>query len=170
MLTDSPLMMEFASFFSFETLFLFLHCLLCNLAKRKSQDPGLSTCDASLCEPEVRALIERECGMVATAEMKQAEVLQRNVTLFRDKFQHVAGSMDEIRCFGCRMLKRQNLFWKKEDKEGCNTTIFDVSLTGDTVVLMLFYLLCFCGFFRARVSLSLGFGCFTDVSSVISSH
>ena len=110
MLTDSPLMMEFASFFSFETLFLFLHCLLCNLAKRKSQDPGLSTCDASLCEPEVRALIERECGMVATAEMKQAEVLQRNVTLFRDKFQHVAGSMDEIRCFGCRMLKRQNLF------------------------------------------------------------
>ena len=87
--------------------------LCATLQKNVSQDGGLSTCDASLCEPEVRALIERECAMVATAEMKQAEVLQRNVTLFRDKFQHVAGSMDEIRCFGCRMLKRQNLFKKR---------------------------------------------------------
>lgn len=34
---------------------------------------GLSALDASLCEPEVRALIERECAMVATAEMKQEE-------------------------------------------------------------------------------------------------
>ncbi|CAK9027740.1 unnamed protein product, partial [Durusdinium trenchii] len=60
---------------------------------------GLSALDASLCEPEVRALIERECAMVATAEMKQEAVLQRNVALFREKFLHVASSMDEVKRF-----------------------------------------------------------------------
>lgn len=35
--------------------------------------------------------------MVAAAEMTMGEVLQRNVALFRRKFQHVAGSMDEVR-------------------------------------------------------------------------
>eukprot|EP00434_Breviolum_minutum_P007759 symbB.v1.2.006845.t1/scaffold408.1/size210514/3 len=67
---------------------------------------GLSTCDASLCEPEVRALIERECGMVATAEMKQAEVLQRNVTLFRDKFQHAASALGEVSKSGSAFAAR----------------------------------------------------------------
>eukprot|EP00913_Durusdinium_trenchii_P034002 g31829.t1 len=51
---------------------------------------GLSALDASLCEPEVRALIERECAMA---------VLQRNVALFREKFLHVASSMDEVKRF-----------------------------------------------------------------------
>lgn len=60
---------------------------------------GLSTCDATLCEPEVRALIERECAMVATAELTSAEVLRRNVALFQGKFQRVAGAMNEVRSF-----------------------------------------------------------------------
>ncbi|CAE7367179.1 unnamed protein product [Symbiodinium natans] len=60
---------------------------------------GLSHLDASLCEPEVRALIERECAMVARAELLQAEVLKRNVDLFRGKFQHVQHSIHELRTF-----------------------------------------------------------------------
>ncbi|CAE7754938.1 RBM39 [Symbiodinium pilosum] len=57
---------------------------------------GLSHLDTSLCEPEVRALIERECAMVARAELQQTEVLKRNIGLFRGKFQHVERSIDEL--------------------------------------------------------------------------
>lgn len=60
---------------------------------------GLSHLDASLCEPEVRALIERECAMVASAELQQDEVLKRNIELFQGKFKHVERSVDELRTF-----------------------------------------------------------------------
>ena len=45
----------------------------------------------------MRALIERECARVASAELTSAEVLRRNVALFRGKFQRLAGAMDEVR-------------------------------------------------------------------------
>ena len=52
---------------------------------------GLKALDSSLVEPEVRALIERECGLVAQGDMLQAQVLRKNVRLFREKFQTAAG-------------------------------------------------------------------------------
>jgi len=70
---------------------------VCHSKPQSPQPQGLSTCDATLCEPEVRALIERECAMVATAELTSAEVLRRNVALFQGKFQRVAGAMNEVR-------------------------------------------------------------------------
>ena len=70
---------------------------VCHSKPQSPQLQGLSTCDATLCEPEVRALIERECAMVATAELTSAEVLRRNVALFQGKFQRMAGAMNEVR-------------------------------------------------------------------------
>ncbi|CAJ1398833.1 unnamed protein product, partial [Effrenium voratum] len=48
---------------------------------------GLSALDASLCQPEVRALIEQQCAQVAMRQLDQEEVLRRNIALFRSKFQ-----------------------------------------------------------------------------------
>eukprot|EP00401_Gymnodinium_catenatum_P056798 CAMPEP_0117593816 /NCGR_PEP_ID=MMETSP0784-20121206/72847_1 /TAXON_ID=39447 /ORGANISM="" /LENGTH=192 /DNA_ID=CAMNT_0005395789 /DNA_START=12 /DNA_END=590 /DNA_ORIENTATION=+ len=48
---------------------------------------ALRRVDGDLCEPEVRALIERECSLVAAAAMEKEDVLRKNVALFQDKFQ-----------------------------------------------------------------------------------
>jgi len=55
----------------------------------------LKQLDRTLVEPEVRALIERECGMVGQGEMQIEEVLARNLSLFRGKLRSVATGLSE---------------------------------------------------------------------------
>eukprot|EP00930_Biecheleria_cincta_P004385 TRINITY_DN10529_c1_g1_i1.p1 TRINITY_DN10529_c1_g1~~TRINITY_DN10529_c1_g1_i1.p1 ORF type:complete len:874 (-),score=152.92 TRINITY_DN10529_c1_g1_i1:46-2640(-) len=58
---------------------------------------GLGRLDASLCEPEVRAVIESECAKVGTGELKHQEVLDRNIQLFCNKYRHVEDHIADMK-------------------------------------------------------------------------
>lgn len=134
MLTDSPLMMEFASFFFFRNLVPFPTLLTMEPRKKCFPRPRsfhlwcLPLWTRSPCPYWARMWYGSYCwdetgrGFAAKCNLVPGQVSTC-------RWIHGWNSL-----LWLQDVEKTEPFFKEEDKEGCNTTVFDVSLTRDTVV------------------------------------
>merc|ERR1712203_1330479 len=50
-----------------------------------------------LCEPPVRAFMEKQCAQIADGQASQESVVKDNIKLFHDKFRNFHSQLDQVK-------------------------------------------------------------------------